>query len=83
MARKRNKIKFCYEDYMANISDEEKSGYQQRFHELIEIIGRADDDREVMALAKEHDAVHNSGLFDEAVHLTMYCIACHKMDCDC
>lgn len=83
MARKRNKIQYCYEDYMKNCSAEEKSAYQEQFAPLIEIIGRADGDKEVMAMAKEYDAENNTEMFAEAVHLTVYCIACSKFDCDC
>lgn len=83
MARKRNKIRYCYEDYMKNISEEEKKDYRRRFAPLIDIISRADSDKEVMAMAKDYDAEQGTALFAEAVHLTVYCIACSKFDCDC
>jgi hypothetical protein len=83
MARKRRKIQYCYEDYMKNISAEEKAEYQSRFGPLIDIIERSDDDREVMTLSREFDQANGTKMFDEAVHLTVYCIACSKFDCDC
>jgi hypothetical protein len=83
VARKRTKIRFCYEDYMKNCPVEERDGYQQRFAPLIEIIARAEDDREVMELAREYDQANGTELFAEAVHLTVYCIACSKFDCNC
>lgn len=83
MARKRNKISYCYHDYMKNVSAEEKSGYQQQFAPLIDIISRAEDDKEIMAMAKGHDSKNGTEMFAEAVRLTVYCIACSKFDCDC
>lgn len=83
MARKRKKIQFCYEDYMKNISETEKAEYQQKFAPLVEIIAKADGDKEVMAMAREYDTANDTKMFDEAVHLTVYCIACSKFDCDC
>lgn len=83
MARKRNKIRYCYEDYMNTLSTAERGDYQQRFAPLIDIMAQAEDDREIMALAKAYDSNHNTAMFDEAVHLTVYCIACSKFDCDC
>ncbi len=83
VARKRTKIRYCYEDYMKTLSDEEITDYQQRFMPLINIIAEAEDDKAVMAMAKEYDTQHGSEIFAEAVHLTVYCIACSKFDCDC
>lgn len=83
MPRRRNKIKYCYEDYMNNCPPEEKESYQQKFAPLIDIIGKAGDDKEVMALAKKYDSERQTEMFAEAVHLTVYCIACSKFDCDC
>lgn len=83
MARKRNKIRYCYEDYLKNCSDQEGADYQQRFAPLIEIMAAAEDDREIMAKAKAYDSEHGTEMFAEAVHLTVYCIACGKFDCDC
>lgn len=68
---------------MKQVSAEEKAGYQQRFAPLIDIISRAEDDKEIMALAKQYDSDHTTEMFAEAVHLTVYCIACGKFDCDC
>jgi len=83
VARKRTKIRYCYEDFIKNSSAGEKAEYQARFAPLIDIISRAEDDKEVMALARAYDSEHGSEMFAEAVHLTVYCIACSKFDCDC
>jgi len=83
MARKRNKIRYCYEDYMKHSSEEVQAEYKERYAPLIEIMAKAEDDREIMALAKEYDARQGTEMFAEAVHLTVYCIACSKFDCDC
>lgn len=83
MARKRNKIRYCYEDYIKNCTAEQKAGYRQQFAPLIEILSLAEDDREIMAMAKAYDSEHGTEMFAEAVHLTVYCIACGKFDCDC
>jgi len=83
VARKRTKIRYCYEDYMKNCSAAEQAEYQAQFAPLIDIISRAEDDKEVMDLAKSHDSKHGTEMFAEAVHLTVYCIACSKFDCDC
>ncbi|WP_073613931.1 hypothetical protein [Desulfopila aestuarii] len=68
---------------MNNSSAVEKAEYQEQFAPLIDIITRAEDDKEVMALAKAYDSEHGTEMFAEAVHLTVYCIACSKFDCDC
>jgi hypothetical protein len=68
---------------MKTLSAEEKTTYQQNFAPLIEIIAEAEDDKAVMAIAKAYDAENGTEMFAEAVHLTVYCIACSKFDCDC
>jgi len=68
---------------MKNSPAGEKAAYQTRFAPLVDIITRTEDDREIMALAKAYDAEHGTEMFAEAVHLTVYCIACSKFDCDC
>lgn len=83
MARGRNKIRYCYEDYMKTVSDGERLAYQQKYGPLIDIITRAENDRQIMAMAKAYDGDHATEMFAEAVHLTVYCIACSKFDCDC
>ena len=83
MTRKRTKIRYCYEDYMTTLPETTRTEYQQRFAPLINIIDGAEDDKEIMALAKAYDSEHQTAMFDEAVHLTVYCIACSKFDCDC
>lgn len=83
VARQRNKIQYCYEDYIKSISEHEKVEYQEKFGPLIDIISQADGDKAIMALAKTYDAENGTEMFAEAVHLTVYCIACSKFDCDC
>lgn len=83
MARKRNKIRYCYNDYMTHISEEDRTAYRLKYQPLVEIIDRVEDDREIMDLAKEYDGGNGTDMFGEALHLMVYCIACHKMDCDC
>lgn len=68
---------------MKNCSAAEQADYQKRFAPLIDIISRAEDDKEVMNLAKVYDSQNGTDMFAEAVHLTVYCIACSKFDCDC
>ena len=83
MARKRRKINYCYQDYKSTLSEEERTDYQKRFAPLIDIMVNAADDREIMTLAKAYDSEHQTTMFEEAVHLTVYCIACSKFNCDC
>lgn len=83
MARRRNKIRYCYQDYMNHISEKEKLHYQEQHGPLIDIISCNESDREIMELAKEYDSKNNTDIFNEAVRLTTYCIACHKIDCTC
>lgn len=83
MARRRSKIRYCYEDYINTLSETEQADYQQQFGPLIDIMDRAESDKEIMALAKTYDKENGSSMFEEAVHLTVYCIACSKFDCDC
>lgn len=68
---------------MRHSGEEEQARYQREFAPLIEIIHATEGDRQIMAAAKEYDAEHHTEMFAEAVHLTVYCIACHKFDCDC
>ncbi|WP_419174600.1 hypothetical protein [Desulfosediminicola sp.] len=83
MARGRNKIRYCYEDYMKTVTDTERLEYQRRYAPLIDIIARGENDREVMTMAREYDSEHSTEMLAEAIHLTVYCIACSKFDCDC
>ena len=68
---------------MLHSTEEQQQDYRQRFAPLVEIITTTEGDREIMARAREYDALHDTEMFAEAVHLTIYCIACHKFDCDC
>lgn len=83
MARVRKKIQYCYEAYMAHLPQEEKDEYQRKYAPLVTIIMEGKGDKDVLARAKEHDAEAGTELFAEAVHLTVYCIACHEFDCSC
>ena len=83
MATRRFKIKYCFDDHMMHVSEEEKAAYHQQFAPLVEIISRAESDKEVMAMTKEYDSKNGTEMFAEAVHLMVYCIACSQFDCDC
>lgn len=68
---------------MRTSSAEHQAQYRKKYQGLISIIEETDGDRQIMAKAKEYDAEHGTEMFAEAVHLTVYCIACSKFDCDC
>ncbi|OGQ99222.1 MAG: hypothetical protein A2521_04450 [Deltaproteobacteria bacterium RIFOXYD12_FULL_57_12] len=81
--KKRNKIKFCLEDYISTLSAEEKWQYMKEIGPLEEIIYSSGDDEEIMLRAREFDAEHGTDTFSQAVNLVSYCIACHKFECNC
>lgn len=83
VARRRKKIQYCYEDYMKTLPAEERTSYQEKFAPLVQIIEDAENDKAIMAQAREFDAANGTAMFEEAVHLTVYCIACSKFNCDC
>lgn len=68
---------------MRTSSAEHQAQYRKKYQGLISIIEETDGDRQIMAKAKEYDTEHGTEMFAEAVHLTIYCIACSKFDCDC
>jgi hypothetical protein len=81
--KKRRKIKFCYEDYCRTISDDTREKYNKTFKPLVEIILSAEHDEEILDQAKKYDLVNGTDIFSEAVNFTIYCIACHRVDCVC
>ncbi len=83
MARSRNKIRYCYNDYLEHSDEEERERYQRLFAPLAAILETTEDDRQIIDQARRYDSEHGTEIFAEAVRLTAYCIACHKMDCDC
>lgn len=83
MARSRNKIHYCFNDYLEHCDEEERQRYQRCFAPLAAILTETEDDRQIIDQARRYDSEHGTEIFTEAVRLTAYCIACHKMDCDC
>jgi hypothetical protein len=83
MARLRDKIKFCLDDYLATLSQEERSGYLLKNTALIAIIHAGATDEKIMSEAKKYDEENNTDLFSEVITFRVYCIACHKFDCTC
>jgi len=83
MARKRDKIKYCLDDYLAHLSDEERSQFLLDNTTLISIIHTGDTDEKIMSEAKKYDEANGSDLFSAVIKYRVYCIACHKIDCDC
>lgn len=83
MARKRDKIRFCMDDYLATLSPEERSKFLLDNPDLIAIIYGGESDEQIMSKAKKHDEENETELFAEVIRFRMYCIACHKLDCDC
>ncbi|MBM9604945.1 hypothetical protein [Desulfopila inferna] len=83
MARKRDKIKFCLDDYLETLSHEERSKYLLENTALISIIHTGASDEKIMSEAKRYDEENNTDLFSEVILFRVYCIACHKVECDC
>ncbi len=81
--KKRNKIAYCYKDYCTTLSDEERRDYQEKVGPLIAIIVSSQDDKEIIARAREFDAENSTDMVSEAINLTIYCVACHRVDCTC
>ena len=81
--KKRKKIRYCYEDYCKTVSDEERRLFDKKFKALIEIIYSSENDEEILARARDYDAGHNTDIFSEAINFTIYCLACHRVDCIC
>lgn len=83
MARKRDKIKFCLDDYLAHLPQQQKSEYLLQNTALISIIHAGASDEKIMSEAKRYDEENGTDLFSEVIKYRVYCIACHKIDCDC
>ena len=83
MARKRDKIRFCFDDYLATLSSEERSQFLLDNTDLISIIYSGDSDEKIMSEARKFDEENGVELFAEVIRFRVYCIACHKLDCDC
>lgn len=83
MARKRDKIKFCLDDYLATLSKEERSQYLLENTAMISIIHTGASDEKIMSEASRYDEENGTDLFSEVIRFRIYCIACHKFDCDC
>ncbi len=81
--KNRSKIKFCYEDYRKSVTAEEFDRFKEKFAPLVDIIMSAQHDAEVLERAKHFDADNGTDIFSEAVNFTIYCIACHRVDCTC
>ena len=83
MARKRDKIKFCLDDYLAHLPQEEKTKYLLENTALISIIHAGGSDEKIMSEARKYDEENGTDLFHDVIKYRVYCIACHKIDCDC
>jgi len=83
MARKRDKIKYCLDDYLAHLPQEQRSQYLLDNTSLISIIHSGHSDEEIMSEAKKYDETNGTDLFSDVIKYRVYCIACHKIDCDC
>lgn len=84
MARRRkDKIKYSYENYITTLSESEKAEYNSKYAELIVVMEESSSDKMIMDRAKAMDEENGSGLFAEAVRMKVYCIACQKVECDC
>lgn len=83
MARKRDKIRFCLDDYLATLTSEERSQFLLENTDLLSIIYGGDSDEKIMSEARKYDEENGTDLFSEVIRFRVYCIACHKLDCDC
>jgi hypothetical protein len=83
MARKRDKIKFCLDDYLATLLQDAESKYLLDNTALISIIHAGATDEKILSEAKKYDEENGTDLFSEVIKFRIYCIACHKFDCDC
>jgi len=83
MPRKRDKIKFCLDDYLTTLLQEEKSQYLLENTALISIIHAGATDEKILSEARKYDEENGTDLFSEVIKYRIYCIACHKFDCDC
>ncbi len=83
MAGKRDKIRYCLDDYLTHLPEEKKSAYLLENTALITIVHAADSDEKIMSDAKKYDEENGTDIFSEVIKYRVYCIACHKIDCDC
>ncbi len=83
MARRRDKIKFCLDDYLTTLSQEDNSRYLLEQTALISIIHAGATDEKIMSEARKYDEENGTDLTSEVIRFRIYCIACHKFDCDC
>jgi hypothetical protein len=83
MVRKRDKIKFCLDDYLATLLQDAESKYLLDNTALISIIHAGATDEKILSEAKKYDEENGTDLFSEVIKFRIYCIACHKFDCDC
>ncbi len=83
MTRNRSKIKFCLDDFLTTLNQQEKSKYLLENTALISIIHAGADDAKIMSEAKKYDEENGTDLFAEVIRFRVYCIACHKFDCYC
>lgn len=83
MARKRDKIKYCLDDYLAHLPAQEKSEFLLKNTVLIAIVHSAAGDEKIMSEAKRYDEENGTDVFSDVIKFRIYCIACHKIDCDC
>ncbi len=81
--RRRDKIKFSYENYITTLTEEELAAYNTQFAPLIDMISESAGDAEIMERAKAFDAENDADMFSEAVNMKVYCIPCQKVQCDC
>ncbi len=81
--RRKDKIKFSFENFLTTLNESEQVDYLVRFAPLRAIMEEVDGDTEIMARAKAYDAEHGADIFAEAVNMKVYCIACQKVQCDC
>lgn len=82
-AKKRNRIRACYKDYLTTLAQEERERYLAETVPLGEIINSSNGDVEVLDRVRAYDAEHNTDFFSLAVDFTIYCLACHRVDCVC
>ena len=83
MARKRDKIRYCLDDYLAHLPQERKAAYLIENTALVALIHAGESDEKIMSDAKKYDEENGTDIFSEVIKYRVYCIACHKIDCDC
>ena len=81
--KKRNRIRYCFEDYLKTITASERERYEEEFKPLIALILASADDDEVMDRVRQYDTLHGTDLFAEVLKFKIYCIVCHRVDCIC